>query len=1283
MARPQQISLKFPLGGLNRRYDFQSQPPFTTPDCLNVRPVEPGTGRLRGSSRPGLSKVFATRASENPVRLLAPLSVAEPVVKTWREDFSGGGAPRNLSDYSSENWEPGNLYEFQAPLWSPSGQFHAAVTTAMAMGNPTSNWKVDLPDLDTGKPYSIEIVIAPVNERYGANFSILGLADSADPDVTADGFYFTFTPDTDADTDYAALLYGYVGGVETVAESATGDYGGTAPAEITLRVLIAPVSGSTFRIRCFVNDTEIAGFNQTLAAVGHKWGLASTATTLVGLIRSVSMTYSRLGGSMPDAARLFESTAGGARFEDAAGTLRAVSAIAPLRDDAPLSAAQRYGRLYIAEGGDTQYEGSGALNGTNGALTSPSVKSWEDVDPETDLVEISNMGSSLSLALTNGGSSYESDPTVKITGGGGSGAEAVARIRTTAVTITALELQSGGNGYTSAPDVEITGGGGTGATATAQISGVLGGITLTNQGSGYTSPPTISFSGGGGSGAAAVASLLNYVSAITLVSQGQDYSTAPNVMLSGGGGFGAEAAAMMTLGVKRVYIGLAGSGYTSPPTVEFSGGGGSGADAYAVINQATGAVDEIVVTNLGTGYTSAPTVTLSGGGGSGATALVSEMTWRVASIVVMKPGVGYTSAPEVIFSGGGYQGHGASATAAIRGVVGGINITSRGSGYTSAPTVNFAGGGGDGAAGTSSVYASVVGLTLTNAGANYTSAPFVNISGGNGIGAGAIAHVAATDAEVYELVLTNPGSGYTSAPTVTFSGGGGSGAAASATLTATPPAGCYRILHTSGANLYLQRTWYALPNSTCDFRVVRSPKVFDPDKNTIQALIEGSYDDGSHKGYVPLGCSIVVLWRDRLWWSGDGRYPWALYASRQGDPLDYDYGADPNDTQKAFANIASDSGVMGQPITALIPASEDYMLIGCRDSLWVARGDYGSIGNLSRAIGILGRDAWCATPTGEIVFLSRHGLYVVAPGAGMYPVPLSEGPLPRELQNIDTASYHVSLAFDVAENGILISVRYRLATETVALNAEQLVDGAYQPSTNRTWLTFLDETQEGGDYLDSSWDGWLLRYSGTEYVGVLHLETTADGDGWVEGNHATDTPTQFTLTAPTSSYAYWVDWDSKTFWPHKLAHEASVLLRHTPIALGQSCVLLGCEDGHIRRLDDTVATDDEGSVESYVDYGPFMLGGSEVHEGILTELVGVLGKDSGDVTWELYVGDDAESAATSETAFATGTWTAGVNRSEHPRMRGVAARVRLIGTGTPWTIESIVLQRVPTGRLRK
>ncbi|MEM0967157.1 MAG: hypothetical protein AAGJ81_13515 [Verrucomicrobiota bacterium] len=59
-----------------------------------------------------------------------------------------------------------------------------------------------------------------------------------------------------------------------------------------------------------------------------------------------------------------------------------------------------------------------------------------------------------------------------------------------------ITVNTAGSGYTSVPDVTISGGGGSGAAAIASISsgGIITGITITDSGTGYTSSPTVTIS---------------------------------------------------------------------------------------------------------------------------------------------------------------------------------------------------------------------------------------------------------------------------------------------------------------------------------------------------------------------------------------------------------------------------------------------------------------------------------------------------------------------------------------------------------------------------------------------------------------------------------------------------------------------------------------------------------------------------------------------------------------------------------------------------------------------
>jgi autotransporter-associated beta strand protein len=135
-------------------------------------------------------------------------------------------------------------------------------------------------------------------------------------------------------------------------------------------------------------------------------------------------------------------------------------------------------------------------------------------------------------------------------------------------------VANGGSGYTVAPFVTFTGGGGSGATAIATVSGgVVTGVTITNAGSGYTSAPTVALTGVG-TGATAVATIMGSVVNVTIATggSGNNYTAAPTVTFSGGVGVTpATGIANLVNGVVvSVTVTSGGSGYTGAPTVTFS-----------------------------------------------------------------------------------------------------------------------------------------------------------------------------------------------------------------------------------------------------------------------------------------------------------------------------------------------------------------------------------------------------------------------------------------------------------------------------------------------------------------------------------------------------------------------------------------------------------------------------------------------------------------------------------------------------------------------------------------
>jgi len=197
---------------------------------------------------------------------------------------------------------------------------------------------------------------------------------------------------------------------------------------------------------------------------------------------------------------------------------------------------------------DTLTVGNVAVTGTFSS-SNVSVAQWKneqifigDTDKglftwnETDLLAVGGVGQ---IGITNRGSGYTSAPAVTISAPNQTnGVQATATSTITANAVSLISITNGGSGYTAAPTVTITGGGGSGATAVAQLltftKGALA-IQVTNGGSGYnpSSPPSVTISGGGGGNAAGTAIVFgNAVTQVIMSNVGDNFTSVPTVTIA-------------------------------------------------------------------------------------------------------------------------------------------------------------------------------------------------------------------------------------------------------------------------------------------------------------------------------------------------------------------------------------------------------------------------------------------------------------------------------------------------------------------------------------------------------------------------------------------------------------------------------------------------------------------------------------------------------------------------------------------------------------------------------
>ena len=154
----------------------------------------------------------------------------------------------------------------------------------------------------------------------------------------------------------------------------------------------------------------------------------------------------------------------------------------------------------------------------------------------TDLLNVGGVGR---IGLTARGSGYTSAPAVTISAPNQTnGTQATAEATITANAVSSIAVTNGGSGYTAAPTVTITGGGGSGANAIAQLLTFTKGalyIQVTNSGSGYNpaSPPAVTITGGGGANAAATAIVFgNAVTEVIMTNVGNNFTSVPTVTIA-------------------------------------------------------------------------------------------------------------------------------------------------------------------------------------------------------------------------------------------------------------------------------------------------------------------------------------------------------------------------------------------------------------------------------------------------------------------------------------------------------------------------------------------------------------------------------------------------------------------------------------------------------------------------------------------------------------------------------------------------------------------------------
>jgi len=525
-----------------------------------------------------------------------------------------------------------------------------------------------------------------------------------------------------------------------------------------------------------------------------------------------------------------------------------------------------------------------------------------------------------------------------------------------------------------------------------------------------------------------------------------------------------------------------------------------------------------------------------------------------------------------------------------------------------------------------------------------------------------------------------------------------------------------------------------------------SPTEFFTSNNSRWELFGVTYTGADMAIGVGAAATVICGWRGRLVGAGptgDGadfnagllgtfntkwnQYNWAM--SRAGDPTDFTYLA--NDAGTPVSGSIGESGRVVEKIIALAPHTDDYLIAGCENSIWLFRGDPawgGSIDKIVEGIGILGLNAWCFDYNGNFYFASKSGLYKMPAGfSGIQNLSADKVP-----DIFSGSGNSINLAFDPINMGICI-------TTSISDYPAWSTSASYYPGANvkynsvcYTSLTFQDSSAASPN-VNSNWqtttcpasnsnlfDYWWYDFRTEGFFPEDHdgtpatptvfyapfqmgsqnnrrgkltelIVTTGSSDNidvsvWV-ANSEIELMTKYnTVVAPFKDDADVNSGEEAVFRPNVSGAFLGVELENPGIVIEKvvaNIEPIGLMDININGQ--KVSQIDGLIGKSTTTYGPFPMGKGTDNYGLL-KTISVTKDSNSTPTCYVYAGNsEMEVRANLETGTGAAKWNSGAlslgaarKNLLRPRIRGVYAAVQFSGDD----IDQVTVEIESTGKVR-
>ncbi len=274
-------------------------------------------------------------------------------------------------------------------------------------------------------------------------------------------------------------------------------------------------------------------------------------------------------------------------------------------------------------------------------------------------------------------------------------------------------------------------------------------------------------------------------------------------------------------------------------------------------------------------------------------------------------------------------------------------------------------------------------------------------------------------------------------------------------------------------------------------------RIVDPINLTVEkwvptdGTLPGQTDDGTTTA------TILCQHGPRLWLAGSPEDPQNAWACAIDDALDFNTAA--RRAGRAFALSASDTGRVGQPITALGSCARGSLVIGCNNSIWEFLGDPAlgavQVRNLVLMDGITGKDALVRVADEQMLAHTPNGLYVIPARGSAYKLSddvLSEGiTVPRD----QIADYIIQVRRDPRRREVYTFLTKRIADGPSRHVAYEERIGGYQGSNGGFQPDDFLERAGPTASTPEPYQGRLIQLTRDGYVAEFDDDTYSDENG--------------------------------------------------------------------------------------------------------------------------------------------------------------------------------------------